>query len=142
MVYPIAIGLAATAAALLTKALVKTVRRYEKLSPQMIASLNKIRMENTRLGGASKVDSNDLHIRYLKSRFNNEGFEPKMTEREALLILGIEAEDIGTLDKLLLRKRYRTLMVANHPDHSGGVLLSQKINQAKEILENSYLFRK
>lgn len=142
MVLPIVIGLAATIVALTGKAIVKTSRRYGKLSPQMIASLNRIRVETHLHSGPSKVDHNDSHIRYLRARFNNSGFPKVMTEREALLILGIEAADIASLDKDHLRKRYRALMILNHPDKSGSVYLSQKINQAKEVLEKSYLFKK
>ncbi|WPK23643.1 hypothetical protein PUMCH_000885 [Australozyma saopauloensis] len=142
MVLPIVIGVAATVAALTGKAVAKSVARYGKLSPQMIASLNKIRLETHLLDGPSKVDPNLAHIRYLRSRFNNSGFPKVMTEREALLVLGIEASDIGKLDKTLLRQRYRALMVLNHPDRSGSVYLSQKINEAKDVLEKSYLFKK
>lgn len=142
MVLPIVIGLVATVAALTGKAVVKTIARYERLSPHMIASLNKIRIETHLRDGPSKVDPNNSHIQYLRSRFNNSGFPKVMTEREALLILGIEASDIASLNKDLLRKRYRALMILNHPDKSGSVYLSQKINQAKEVLEKSYLFKK
>lgn len=142
MVLPIVIGVAATIAALTGKAIAKTVRRFDRLSPQMIASLNKIRLETHLHSGPTKVDPNDSHIRYLRSRFNNAGFQQVMTEREALLILGIEANEIASLDKDLLRQRYRKLMVENHPDRSGSVYLSQKINQAKDVLEKSYMFRK
>lgn len=141
MVVPILIGVGITVLALTAKATAGTFQRYSRLSPQMIATLNKIRLET---GGTSVTpqDSQSNHIRYLKSRFNNSGFENKMTEREALLVLGIEANDISSLTKENLRLRYRKLMIMNHPDKNGSMYMSQKINQAKDILEHSYLFKK
>jgi len=108
----------------------------------MIATLNKLRIENHETDSLAKHEGNASHLRYLKSRFDATGFAHTMTEREALLVLGIEANDISSLTKDNLRQRYRKLMVMNHPDHNGSVYLSQKINQAKEVLEKSYLFRK
>lgn len=65
-----------------------------------------------------------------------------MTENEALLVLGIEANEISKLDRNLLRQRYRKLMVMNHPDKNGSQYISQKINEAKDVLEKSYLLKK
>lgn len=140
MVLPIVIGVAATVAALSGKALAKTAARYDRLSPQMIASLNRIRLDTHLHAGPAKTDANNAHIQYLKARFNNVGFPSKMTERTALLILGFEANEIALLDRDRLRQRYRKLMIMNHPDRSGSVYLSQKINQAKDVLEESYMF--
>lgn len=108
----------------------------------MIATLNHLRIENHESDSLTKHDGKASHVRYLKSRFNATGFANTMTEREALLVLGIEANDISGLTKEHLRQRYRKLVVMNHPDRHGSVYLSQKVNQAKEILEKSYLFRK
>lgn len=65
-----------------------------------------------------------------------------MTEQEALMIMGIEGDEIMHMDKKLLKERYRKLIVMNHPDKLGSQYLSQKINQAKDILDKSYLFKK
>ncbi|KAG5417401.1 MDJ2 [Candida metapsilosis] len=62
-----------------------------------------------------------------------------MTEQEALLILGIEGDDILNVDKKMVRDRYRKLMVLNHPDKQGSQYLSQKINEAKDVLDKSYM---
>lgn len=142
MVFPVIIGLGITVAALTAKAITKTVSRYQRLSPQMIATLNNLRIEHHESSSLTTQDGKASHLRYLKSRFNNAGFDHSMTEREALLILGIEANDISGLTKDNLRQRYRKLMIMNHPDKHGSVYLSQKINQAKEILEKSYIIRK
>lgn len=142
MVFPIVIGIGITVAALSTKAILKTVTRYNRLTPSMIATLNKLRLEPRETTTVSDHNGQASHIRYLRSRFDATGFEHNMTEQEALLVLGIEAGDIAGLTKENLRQRYRKLMVMNHPDRQGSVYMSQKINQAKEILEKSYMFRK
>lgn len=141
MVLPIIVGVGITCAALTAKALVGTIHRFNRLSPQMIATLNHIRLER-RDSPLANSTVHGSHIRYLRSRFNNTGFESRMTEREALLVLGIEPDEINSLDKNMLRTHYRRLMVLNHPDKNGSVYLSQKINQAKDVLENSYLLKK
>lgn len=142
MVLPIVIGVGVAVATLTGKAIAGTVTRYRRLSPQMIATLNKVRLErHDDMANLATHDGKATHIRYLRLRFENAGFEHNMTEREALLILGIEANDISSLTKENLKARYRKLMVMNHPDRKGSVYLSQKINQAKEVLEKSYLLK-
>ncbi|GEQ69522.1 hypothetical protein JCM33374_g3194 [Metschnikowia sp. JCM 33374] len=142
MVLPIILGLGVTFVALSGRALAGTVNRYNRLTPQMIATLNKIRLDPPRDSSVERSANESSHIKYLKSRFNAVGFETKMSEREALLILGIEASEIQSLTKDVLKQHYRKLMISNHPDRSGSIYLSQKINQAKEVIENSYLLKK
>ncbi|ORY01175.1 mitochondrial import inner membrane translocase subunit tim14 [Clohesyomyces aquaticus] len=60
------------------------------------------------------------------------GFEPKMTRREAALILEMPERGIT---KELLRKKHRQLMLLNHPDRGGSPYLATKVNEAKEMLE-------
>ncbi|USP78655.1 uncharacterized protein yc1106_05929 [Curvularia clavata] len=60
------------------------------------------------------------------------GFEPKMTRREAALILELPERGIT---KELLRKKHRSLMLLNHPDRGGSPYLATKVNEAKELLE-------
>ncbi|CAA9958893.1 hypothetical protein CFE70_002412 [Pyrenophora teres f. teres 0-1] len=60
------------------------------------------------------------------------GFEPKMTRREAALILEMPERGIT---KELLRKKHRSLMLLNHPDRGGSPYLATKVNEAKELLE-------
>lgn len=142
MVLPIIVGLGVTVMALSGKALAGTVHRFNRLSPQMIATLNKIRLDGPENTSMNRQTNEPSHIKYLKSRFNNTGFGAKMTEREALLVLGIEANEISSLTKDVLKQRYRKVMILNHPDRSGSVYLTQKVNEAKDVLENSYLLKK
>ncbi|GBL48171.1 Mitochondrial import motor associating protein [Candidozyma auris] len=142
MVVPIVVGLGVTVAALTARAAIATAQRYQRLSPQMIATLNNIRLERTSNTSLKDSGAKAEHIRYLMGRFNNTGFRDPMTENEALQVLGIEASEISRLDKNLLRSRYRKLMVMNHPDKNGSQYLSQKINEAKDVLEKSYLLKK
>ncbi|CAI6333150.1 unnamed protein product [Periconia digitata] len=60
------------------------------------------------------------------------GFEPKMTRKEAALILEMPERGIT---KELLRKKHRSLMLNNHPDRGGSPYLATKVNEAKELLE-------
>lgn len=143
MVLPIIIGVGVTVVALTTKATFSAYRKYVHLTPQMIASLNNIVLHSTDLihrdiiNGKRHKDA-EQHM-LLMQRYPRAGFETNMTEREALMILGIEGNDILTLDKKILKDRYRKLMVVNHPDKNGSQYMSQKINQAKDIIEKSYI---
>ncbi|KAH8909517.1 hypothetical protein BR93DRAFT_395098 [Coniochaeta sp. PMI_546] len=68
----------------------------------------------------------------LGKAFYKGGFEPKMTKREAQLILSLKD---GNLTKDKVRKAHRTLMLLNHPDRGGSPYLATKVNEAKEFLE-------
>ncbi|KAI9505956.1 mitochondrial import inner membrane translocase subunit TIM14 [Coemansia sp. RSA 1358] len=65
-------------------------------------------------------------------QFLKGGFDPKMSKREASLILGLKESSL-TLDKV--KKAHRTIMLRNHPDRGGSPFLATKINEAKEFLE-------
>jgi len=64
--------------------------------------------------------------------FYKGGFEPKMSKREAALILQLGERGVT---KELLRKKHRQLMLLNHPDRGGSPYLATKINEAKEFLD-------
>ncbi|EYE98099.1 putative mitochondrial DnaJ chaperone (Tim14) [Aspergillus ruber CBS 135680] len=64
--------------------------------------------------------------------FYKGGFDPRMTRREASLILELPER---TLNKDKVRKKHRQLMLLNHPDRGGSPYLATKINEAKEFLD-------
>ncbi|KAK4165303.1 mitochondrial chaperone [Cladorrhinum sp. PSN259] len=70
----------------------------------------------------------------LGQAFYKGGFEPRMTKKEATLILSLSESSI-TRDKV--RKAHRTVMLLNHPDRGGSPYLATKINEAKEFLEKT-----
>lgn len=144
MVVPILVGVGVTVAALFTKSTVSAYRKYILLTPQIIASLNNIKLTSLSLPSTynGKPHQHEDTHKLLRQRYPRAGFDDKMTEREALLIMGIEGDDIVKFDRAMLKERYRKLMVMNHPDKNGSKYLAQKINQAKQVLEDGYMFRR
>ncbi|CAN0881342.1 Mitochondrial import inner membrane translocase subunit TIM14-1 [Linum grandiflorum] len=69
----------------------------------------------------------------LKTRprsFYQGGFQSSMTRREAALILGVR-ERTPSKD---VKDAYKKVMKANHPDQGGSHYLSNKINEAKNVM--------
>lgn len=60
------------------------------------------------------------------------GFDPKMSRREAALILGVRE----LASKKAIKEAHRRIMIANHPDRGGSPYLAMKINEAKALLDN------
>lgn len=143
MVLPIIVGLGVTGLALTAKATISAYRQFIKLTPSMVATLNNIKLTNDYASSSiNKSDPNYIHYQYLRRKYPNRSFLAPMTEQEALLILGIEGDDILNVDKKMVRDRYRKLMVLNHPDKQGSKYISQKINEAKGVLDKSYMVNK
>ena len=58
------------------------------------------------------------------------GFEPEMSRREALQILGLREG----ASKDQVRSAHRRLMRLNHPDNGGSTYVATKVNEAKDML--------
>ncbi|KAK6516851.1 mitochondrial import inner membrane translocase subunit TIM14 [Arthrobotrys conoides] len=67
-------------------------------------------------------------------QFYKGGFDPRMSRREASLILSLSERN---LTKANVRKNHRQLMLLNHPDRGGSPYLASKINEAKEFLDKT-----
>ncbi|KDR14095.1 mitochondrial import inner membrane translocase subunit TIM14 [Zootermopsis nevadensis] len=69
---------------------------------------------------------------FANNKYYKGGFEPKMTRREASLILGISP----TASKMKVKEAHKRIMALNHPDRGGSPLLAAKINEAKDLLDS------
>lgn len=142
MVVPIIAGIGLTVGALTIKLTLAALRKFRHLTPQMIAQLNGLKLVDPNAGvKLDKLDPRYDQYQYIRSNYANEGFKPRITEDEALAILGITGNDILQINKKMVHDRWRKLMLLNHPDRQGLQYLSQKLNEAKDVLENSYMCR-
>ncbi|EGW33186.1 uncharacterized protein SPAPADRAFT_135881 [Spathaspora passalidarum NRRL Y-27907] len=140
---PIVLGIGATVLALTAKSTITAFSHYSHLTPFMIATLNNIRLVTPNVSPTtSKQDPRYKTYEYIRQKYPNRGFGEPVTESEALLILGIEGEDIMKVDKKMVRDRYRKLMILNHPDKNGSEYLSKRLNEAKDVLDKSYMIKK
>ncbi|KAG7665363.1 MDJ2 [[Candida] subhashii] len=143
MVLPLVAGIGITIVALVTKTSLSAYRQYIHLTPVMIATLNNIRLTTPSSKPLDRSDPRYAIYERIRNTYPNRGFNEPMSEQEALLILGIEGDDILRVNRDMVRQRYRELMKVNHPDREGGsVFLSMKINQAKDVLDKSYMMNK
>ncbi|KAM3175417.1 hypothetical protein ACTXT7_008563 [Hymenolepis weldensis] len=69
---------------------------------------------------------------FATSKYYKGGFEPKMSRREAALILGVPQSS----NKIKIREAHKRVMLINHPDRGGSPYLAAKINEAKDYLES------
>ncbi|KAK2175205.1 hypothetical protein NP493_743g00012 [Ridgeia piscesae] len=65
------------------------------------------------------------------SKYYKGGFDPKMSKREAGLILGVSP----SASKTKIKDAHKRIMLANHPDRGGSPYLASKINEAKDYLD-------
>uniref|UniRef100_A0A1B6C844 J domain-containing protein n=1 Tax=Clastoptera arizonana TaxID=38151 RepID=A0A1B6C844_9HEMI len=68
---------------------------------------------------------------FANSKYYKGGFDPKMTRREASLILGISP----TANKTKIKEAHKRIMLLNHPDRGGSPFIAAKINEAKDFLD-------
>ncbi|SCU84373.1 LAME_0C09230g1_1 [Lachancea meyersii CBS 8951] len=145
MVLPIIVGLGVTAAALTVRSGLRAWDIYKRLTPLMIAQLNGLRISvsEARFQRQSSLRYGNLSPQ-LKSRLSqySGGFNLKMKESEALLILGIDGNEIQRLDIELIKRKHRKAMLHNHPDRGGSPFLAMKVNEARDVLSQSIMLRK
>lgn len=80
---------------------------------------------------AKQMEQTITQLGKMDYKYYRGGFEPKMSKREASLILGVNQ---GANEKKY-RAAHRKIMLLNHPDRGGSPFLAAKINQAKDILD-------
>lgn len=66
------------------------------------------------------------------SKYYRGGFEPKMSKREASLILGVSP----SASKIKVKDAHKKIMLLNHPDRGGSPYLAAKINEAKDLMDS------
>ncbi|KAG5674170.1 putative Mitochondrial import inner membrane translocase subunit TIM14 [Polypedilum vanderplanki] len=76
-----------------------------------------------------KFDSESL----ANSKYYRGGFEPKMSKREAALILGVSP----SASKSKIKDAHKKIMLLNHPDKGGSPYVAAKINEAKDLLDST-----
>nr|CAG4650677.1 EOG090X0MNL [Sida crystallina] len=97
-------------------------RAIMRAAPSVATKLNEVSQM------LPKMDAESI----LGSKYYKGGFEPKMSKREASLILGVSQ----TANKIRIKDAHKKIMLLNHPDRGGSPFLASKINEAKDFLDN------
>ncbi|GAV52863.1 hypothetical protein ZYGR_0AI01450 [Zygosaccharomyces rouxii] len=144
MVLPLIIGIGATAIALTARSGIRAWEIYKVLSPITIARMNEVRIKQSPKWSRSQLFLSSRLDPELQRKLNEYpgGFSPRMTESEALLILNISPTEIELLDERMLKSKHRKAMVQNHPDKGGAPYIAIKINEARDVLEESCMVKK
>lgn len=88
---------------------------------------------STKMAEALKNVQNLNSESLASSKYYRGGFEPKMSKREAALILGVSP----SASKNKIKDAHKKIMIINHPDKGGSPYLAAKINEAKDLMDNS-----
>lgn len=67
----------------------------------------------------------DLSSTFSDTKYYKGGFEPKMSKREAALILGVSP----SASKLKVKEAHKRIMLLNHPDKGGSPYIASKLNE-------------
>lgn len=142
MVLPIIIGTGVTIVALVARSGLRAWEAYKLLSPSIIAKMNNVPLARRVYphNGRFQQELLNEQLRARLERYRG-GFDSKMTESEALLILNISPAEIASLDDKMLKRKHRRIMLQNHPDKGGSPYLAMKLNEAREVLEHSVMLR-
>ncbi|CAH0770820.1 unnamed protein product [Bemisia tabaci] len=87
---------------------------------------------SSKLNEAMKAIPN-IDPKTYSNRYYKGGFEPKMSKREASLILGVSP----TSSKSKVKEAHKRIMSLNHPDRGGSPYIAAKINEAKDYLDSN-----
>ncbi|KAK8739328.1 hypothetical protein OTU49_003581 [Cherax quadricarinatus] len=79
------------------------------------------------VNGMPRLDGKAL----ANSKYYKGGFEPKMTKREASLILNVSPN----ANSQKVKAAYKRMMLVNHPDRGGSPYISSKLSEAKDLLD-------
>lgn len=93
------------------------LRNFPRMSQKMAESFKNM----------PKLDAETL----ANKKYYKGGFEPKMTKREASLILDVSP----TANKAKVKQQFKKIMSVNHPDRGGSPYIAAKINEAKDFLD-------